>query len=192
MRCLMKTIFDSKFTVWFIRIISQSFFFILGWNIIGEQHVKGIRKCVIIAFPHESWTDLPMTIGLSAVLGLRPLWLGKQSLFQGKWGTFFMWLGGIPVARNSSNGTVSKLATFIREENQPVHLIISPEGTRNGGGAWKTGFYFIAHDSKTPLLLAFIDKEVKNAGILNHFIPSGDYKKDLTLIQNEYKQYGFL
>ena len=62
-----------------------------------------------------------------------------------------IYLGGIPVNRNSNTNTVDQLSDiFIRRKQ--FKLAISPEGTRKKVQKWKTGFYYIAKKSNVPVI----------------------------------------
>ena len=60
-------------------------------------------------------------------------------------------------------------------------------GTRSRVGKWKTGFYYIAHKAKVPILLLAMDFKNKKIGIINSITTTGDIEKDLLFIQDQYK-----
>ena len=49
-------------------------------------------------------------------------------------------------------------------------LGISPEGTRQKVKKWKTGFYYIALESRVPILLAGLDYKKKEIGIIGELL----------------------
>ena len=52
---------------------------------------------------------------------------------------------------------------------------------------WKTGFYYIALKAKVPIALAFIDYKKRICGIDKIIYPTGDFKVDMKLIMDFYK-----
>ena len=56
-------------------------------------------------------------------------------------------------------------------------LSIAPEGTRKKVKSGKQAFYYIAHQSKIPIMMVSFDY-IKKTVILNKFYTSGDLNKD--------------
>ena len=52
---------------------------------------------------------------------------------------------------------------------------------------WKTGFYYIAHKAKVPILLLAMDFDNRKIGIINSLTTTGDIDKDMSFIQNQFK-----
>ncbi|MFN8041977.1 MAG: acyl-phosphate glycerol 3-phosphate acyltransferase, partial [Mycobacterium sp.] len=67
-------------------------------------------RCVMIAAPHTSNWDFPLTLALARVSGVKISWLGKKSLFRGPAGPIMRWLGGVPIDRSAPGGMVTSLA----------------------------------------------------------------------------------
>lgn len=155
-----------------------------GWKTEGQ--VPEGRKFVIIAAPHTSNWDLPFTLAVGYVLGLQIRFLMKHTMFWGPFGPFFRWLGGIPVNRTARHNLVEQCVTIIQEREELV-LIIPPEGTRSKVRYWKTGFYWIAHGAKVPILLGFLDYKRKVGGLGPTMYPTGDLKADLEQIRDFYR-----
>ena len=68
-------------------------------------------------------------------------------------------------------------------------LGLSPEGTRSRVDKWKTGFYHIAHKANVPIVLVGLDFKYKKIGVVNTILPSGDLKKDMLFIEDQFKNY---
>jgi 1-acyl-sn-glycerol-3-phosphate acyltransferase len=156
-----------------------------GWRVVGG--IPDVARFVLIVAPHTSNWDFLHGLGAKGVLRLSARFLGKHSLFRGPAGWFLRWLGGIPVDRRSAHGIVGdSVAAFEREEQ--LCLVLTPEGTRSHVEAWKSGFYRIAVGAGVPILLVKFDYRSKSVVLGPLFQPSGDYDRDLPLIQREFSR----
>jgi 1-acyl-sn-glycerol-3-phosphate acyltransferase len=154
-----------------------------GWSIVGEM--PDLPKFVIVAAPHKTNWDLPNALAAGLHFGVRIQWMGKNSLFKWPFNSFMRWLGGIPVDRSKSNNAVSQMVEKFSAARE-LAVVIPPEGTRGEVTRWKSGFYYIAHGAKVPLVLAFIDYRQRKVGIAEVFHPTGNYETDLAAIQEIY------
>jgi 1-acyl-sn-glycerol-3-phosphate acyltransferase len=154
-----------------------------GWKTEG-QLPEG-KKFVIIAAPHTSNWDLPFMLAVAYVFDVQISFLMKQTMFVGPFGPFFRWLGGIPVDRTARHNLVDQCVKVLQERDG-LTLAIPPEGTRSKVRYWKTGFYWIAHGAKVPILLGFLDYKRKVGGLGPTFFPSGDLQGDLEKIRAFY------
>jgi len=50
-----------------------------------------------------------------------------------------------------------------------------------------TGFYWIAHTAKVPLLCGFLDYQRKRAGLGPCFVPTGDVTADMDRLRDFYR-----
>lgn len=158
----------------------------LGWR--EEGVVPDVDKYVLIAAPHTSNWDLPVTLGLGYVMGIDVVWIGKHTLFEGPIrGPFYRWLGGIPVDRNAAQDQVQVLASAFDVPGKRV-MVIAPEGTRAKSRYWKSGFYWIAHTAKVPIALGYIDFRRKRGGIGPMITPTGDVEADVARIHEFYER----
>ncbi len=66
-------------------------------------------------------------------------------------------------------------------------LAVPSSGTRKKRDYWKSGFYWIAHTDKVPIVCAYLDYGKKDAGLGLTFVPSGDVKTDMDRIREFYK-----
>lgn len=178
------TVFDTpvlKSVFYWISILSLK---IIGWK--KEGSLPDVPKYVIIAAPHTSNIDLPITLFLAFAFRVRVYWMGKQEIFRKPFGAVMKWLGGIPTDRNRSKNIVEE---SIREFNShdSLALVVAPEGTRNRVNYWKTGFYYIAHGAGVPIALGFLDYRRRVGGLGPTVYPTGDIKKDLDHIQEFYR-----
>ena len=180
-----RTIFTTPIVNSFLKGFSMLYIRLTGWKVVGELPANASRA-VIIAAPHTSNWDLPLTLMVSFALNLRIYWLGKESIFKPPFRGIMMWLGGIAVDRSKSNNLVADSAQALKDATSPIQLMIPPEGTRSKARYWKTGFYYIALGANVPILLAFMDYEKKEMGLGGAFVPTGDIDKDMVAIKAFY------
>jgi hypothetical protein len=154
-----------------------------GWHVEGGP--PDVRKAVVVAYPHTSGWDLPFTLAVSFVLGVRFNWIGKHTLFKAPFGPFFRFLGGVPVDRGGRHNAVTATAELLREHDELL-VIIAPEGTRGKAKRWRTGFYYIALAADVPIVCGFLDYEKKCGGFGHVFRPSGDIEADWAALRDFY------
>lgn len=155
-----------------------------GWRF--ENACPDVHKCVIIAAPHSSNWDLPFTMATGAALNLEFHFLAKHTIFRPPWGTFFRFMGGIPVDRRSSQNYVEKIAEFINSKEKCA-LAIAPEGTRSRVDTWKSGFYHIAKEADVPIVLGYLDFENKVSGVGKAIYPIGTEEEVMDEIREFYR-----
>ncbi|MCL6262913.1 lysophospholipid acyltransferase family protein [Craterilacuibacter sp. RT1T] len=151
-----------------------------GWKINGN--FPAIPKYVMIAAPHTSNWDFPVTLAVCFAKGAQIYWMGKHSLFKGPMGPVMRWLGGIPVNRNRNNSLVQQIVDVYHASDRLV-VIIPPEGTRAKVTEWKTGFYHIAKGAGVPVVPAYLDFSHKQAGIMEPFYLGEDLDTDMAKIR---------
>ncbi len=177
------TIFDTPILNTLLRIAAKFYLNVTGWKLVMEGPVA--RRTVVIAAPHTSNWDMPMTLALVFACRLKIYFLAKQILFIPPFGIFVRWLGGIPVDRSKANNFVEQ-AVALFSVHEDLVLVVPPEGTRKKVRYWKSGFYHIACGAQVPITLGFIDFKRKVAGFGGTYIPSGNYEADLVEIQAFY------
>jgi 1-acyl-sn-glycerol-3-phosphate acyltransferase len=183
-----RTIFDTPGVNTLLRAFSILFLKLTGWKIEGSLPPDG-QKSVLIAAPHTSNWDLPYTLMVAFVLRLNIYWMGKEQIFRPPFRGLMMWLGGIPVHRESANNLVAASVLAIQAADGPLQLVVPPEGTRSKVRYWKSGFYYIAIGAGVPIVLAYMDYERKISGLGPVFHPSGDLEADMVRIQAFYAPY---
>ena len=183
-----RTIFDTPGVNTLLRAFSIAFLKLNGWKIEGSLPPDG-QKSVLIAAPHTSNWDLPYTLMVAFVLRLNIYWMGKEQIFKPPFRGLMMWLGGIPVKRESANNLVAASVLAIQAADGPLQLVVPPEGTRSKVRYWKTGFYYIATGAGVPIVLAYMDYERKISGLGPVFHPSGDLEADMVRIQAFYAPF---
>lgn len=175
--------FDTPVISTLLRWLALSLLAIFGWRRSGK--LPDSPKCVMIAAPHTSNWDLPVMLVIAFAFGARVFWMGKHTLFRPPFGTFFRWLGGVPVDRRKSTNVVDQMVEIFRERDS-FTLILAPEGTRKRTAYWKTGFYHMAYGAGVPIVLGFLDYQRKLGGMGPVIQPSGDIEADMTVIRDFY------
>ncbi len=168
-----------------IKFLCEVYFRMAGWKLVGEMP-PNIDKCVMVAAPHTSNWDYPLTMGAFSLMKVPLHFLGKKELFFFPLGIIMRSTGGIAVDRSKRNNLVEYM-TSLFEEYDRLALVIPPEGTRSKVAEWKTGFYRVALAAKVPIALGYLDYDKKHAGVLGLFYPTGDLEKDLPAIKAYYK-----
>jgi len=152
-----------------------------GWKVKGSFPYHEMKLIMIVA-PHTSWKDVLVGFAARAVLHIdHAKFLGKKELFDGPFGWFFRWLGGVPVDRFSSHGVVQQVADLLRK-NETFLVAMSPEGTRKRVDKLRTGFYHIARQAQVPLLMVGLDFAKKELVLSEPFYASEDESADFSRI----------
>lgn len=179
------TMFTTPIIRPLLRGFSRIMLKVLGWRVVGSMP-DDIKQCVLIAAPHTSNWDMPLSLMIAFALDTQLHWVGKQSIFKFPFSGLMRWMGGIPVDRSHANNMVdASIAKF--KEYPELRIMMAPEGTRARVKQWKSGFYHIAHGAQVPIALAFVDYKNKCGGIGKFMTTSGDYDKDMLEISAFYK-----
>jgi 1-acyl-sn-glycerol-3-phosphate acyltransferase len=181
------TIFETPVVNTMMRAISRFAMRMTGWRTEGmtPDEIAAHPKFILIAAPHTSNWDFPVTLMVCFVLRLRVYWMAKASLFAWPIRWLSRWLGGIPIDRSASNNTVQNTINAFASRER-LAIIVAPEGTRGKVTHWKTGFYHMAHGAGVPIALAYLDFKHKTGGIGKMFMPTGDIAADMVEIQKFY------
>jgi len=169
-----------------IAFVAKWYFRWIGWKIQGGIPAN-IKKCVVVAAPHTSNYDYPITLSVFYTLNLKVKFLAKKQLFSFPLGILMRATGGIPVDRSKKNNLVEYMTEMFAEKDR-LYLLVPPEGTRNAVKEWKTGFYRVAEAAGVPIMLGYLDYAKKVAGFENMFYPSGDMEKDMAAIKAFYSK----
>lgn len=184
---MQRTIFDTPIVNTLMRGVAWLSMRLSGWRTEGmtPEEIAAYPKYVLIAAPHTSNWDFPITLMVCFQLRLRVYWMAKASLFAWPLGPLSRWLGGIAIDRSASNNTVQNTVDAFKARER-LAVIVAPEGTRGKVTHWKTGFYHMAHGAGVPIALAYLDFARKRGGIGRMFITSGDIAADMVEIQQFY------
>ena len=165
------------------RFFARLWLALWRWSVVPPQYPVPPR-CVMIASPHTSNWDFPLTLAIANVSGVRIRWLGKDALFRGPMGPIMRRLGGVAIDRSVPGGMVSALAAELRSRD--LVLVVPAEGTRSKAEYWKSGFYRIAQEAEVPIVCAFVDRATRSGGFGPVIEPSGDLVADMDLIRSFY------
>ena len=157
---------------------------LLGWKLIDLPQRPA--KAVVIAYPHTSNWDFPVTLLALAALPYGAKWVAKDTLFRGACGSIMRGLGGVAVNRRERTGFVERIADEFRSRDS-FHLIIATEGTRSLQPGWKSGFYRIAMAAGVPVIMAVVDYGKREVGLLATIMLTGDESADMAQIATCYE-----
>jgi len=166
------------------RAIGRGLLALLGWRIRGN--VPNRRKLVIIVAPHTSNWDFVVGVAAKLALGLRVLFLGKQTLFRFPLGPLMRALGGMPVDRVQSQDVVRRVAAEFATRDRLV-LALAPEGTRARVERWRTGFYHIAREASVPIVTVALNWGERTVDIGDLFQPTGQLEDDVAELQHRFE-----
>lgn len=156
------------------------------WTAFGSTPTGG--KAVILAVPHVTNWDFVNYMGLTHDLGLRTRFMAKDSLFKWPMGRFMRDMGGIPVDRTRKGRLVEQMADQFAQRDELL-LTIAPEGSRGTKGAWKTGFYHIAHRAGVPIVCGLIDYDRRTGGLGPSIETTGDFAADMAIATKFYAEH---
>ncbi len=158
-----------------------------GWNV--DITAPRRDKCVICVAPHTSNWDFILGLFAYKSLGREANFLMKSTWFFFPLNYILKALGGIPVYRDKTKGSLTDYVIDLFKKRDYVNLAVTPEGTRSRTEKWHTGFLYIAYGAKVPIHLGVIDYPDKDIVIKYEFIPSGDVEKDMASIKRFYDNY---
>jgi 1-acyl-sn-glycerol-3-phosphate acyltransferase len=164
-------------------LIARLFLRLLGWEIEGVR--PSSPRVVLIAAPHTTNWDFPITLAVAKVFGVKIRWMGKDSLFRFPFGGIMRSLGGIPVRRSQRNNIVQQMAEDLMKYDE-LALTVPAEGTRGRVEYWKSGFYHIAKTANVPIVLAYLDYTRKRGGFGPEILPTSDIRADMDRIRAFY------
>ena len=124
-----------------------------------------------------------------AMVGIQGHIMIKKESFETPLGWWLRDLGGIPVDRSNSRGLVEQMVAEF-EARDEFQLAFAPEGTRNGKGRIKTGFWHVANGAGVPIICWYLDKRSKRTRWLGKIEPTGDLERDLAALKELYADAG--
>ncbi|MFN4298588.1 MAG: 1-acyl-sn-glycerol-3-phosphate acyltransferase [Thermaurantimonas sp.] len=170
-----------------MRYLLASFFFrLFGWKL-QVIDLSMIPGTVMVAAPHTSNWDFPIALFAFWKMRIPFKYFIKDSYTKSPLGWFFKWTGAIGVDRSRLKNNLVEYAAELLKKNPKMVILVPAEGTRKRVDRWKTGFYHIAMKAGVNITLGFADYEKKTAGVLGVLKPSGVFEKDMSKIQEQYK-----
>ena len=167
----------------FMHGLAKQLFRLTGWKIEGSVHQP--PRFVIIAAPHTSNWDAVILVVAAYILKVKLSWFLKDAAFVWPLGPIVRFFGGVPIDRSARRNVVAQAIDQFAEREHFI-LAVPPEGTRKHSTHWKTGFYYIAHGARVPIVLGFIDYRRKVAGLGPSFLPTGDIDADFKVFADFY------
>ncbi len=158
------------------ELLAKAFLAATGWTVRNDVPAD-VDKFVIIAAPHTSNWDFPVTLAVAKTIDMKFYWVGKHTMFRWPFGGLMRRLGGIPIDRRKPQGFVEQIADAI-DAADAMALGIAPEGTRSKREFWKSGFYHIAREAGVPIVLGFLDWGRKEGG-LGKMVDSSQSKEEV-------------
>lgn len=144
----------NRFTRWLGRFV----LWCMGWKMVGK--LPSEKKLIIVGVPHTSNWDFVIAMACMQSVGLKVSFMMKREAFFWPFGTFFKYLGGVPIDRSSHRGVTSQMVNWFNQ-NENVWLGITPEGTRGKVSAYKKGYLRISKAAGVPITLVGIDARSK-------------------------------
>lgn len=167
------------------RLFWKIWFKLTGWKVNGTLP-SDIKKMVLLVAPHTSWKDILVGLATRSKLKIyEAKFLGKKELFDGVFGWYFRWLGGVPVDRFSKQGMVEQVVEMFNN-NEEFKIGLSPEGTRKKVEKLRTGFYHIAKQASVPIVMVGFDFSKKEIILSEAFYTSDNEEADFKNIIDFY------
>jgi len=168
-----------------LRLFAKLYFWISGWKITTGPPEE-LKKCVLLAAPHTSNFDFVYGRFGATILGMKTRFLIKKEAFKWPLGWLVKQAGGIPVDRKKNNNIIDVVSDLF-DKNDSFYLMVTPEGTRKLVKKWRRGFYAIAMAAEVPIGCVYLDYRKREVGLGLVLHPTGDFEKDLAVIQNFYR-----
>ncbi|RAP24702.1 acyltransferase [Candidatus Marinamargulisbacteria bacterium SCGC AG-343-K17] len=158
---------------------------LFGWKL-NIEAIKNTQKSIIIAAPHTSNWDFIVGICAALASGIKFHFIIKKEWNKPIIGYLLLKLGAIFIDRSKPTGLTQQLVEKYRTMSEG-HLIFTPEGTRSRVEKWKSGFYIIAHESRLPISVGYINYKEKSIGIDHTFYPTGNIEDDCNKLRTFYQ-----
>lgn len=173
-----------------IRKIFVFIFKILGWKLQTEA-IKEFKKSIVIAAPHTANMDLVIARAAFDLMHLPVKFTVKKEWIRFPFKSIMLGMGGIGIDRTPKKPgdprpSMVEAIVNLFNENDELHIMVTPEGTRSKRTEWKTGFWHTAKMANVPILLGYLDYKNKVAGIGKIIYPT-DLEKDMRTMMEFYK-----
>lgn len=146
----------------------------------------------MIAAPHTSNWDLVYALAAYDLMKIPVRFTIKKEWMRFPLNLIMRPLGAIgidrsPKVKGEQRKSMTEAMTELFNGRENLNIMVTPEGTRSKREKWKTGFYYVALNSKVPIALGYLDYANKIAGVGKLIFPSGDIKKDMREIMDFYR-----
>ncbi len=164
--------------------MARAFLRLLGWRV--EFDGFPTMQGVAVVYPHTSNWDAPLMFLVKWAVGVQVKFWGKDKLFNiPLLGAWLRWIGGVPVARTTSQGMAREMARIMMEHKacgEYFWLGLAPEGTRKYIPGWRSGFYRVACQADVPVLIVTLDYPQRVCQLTQFLKLSGDADQDMARI----------
>ncbi len=170
------------------QLLAWWFFTVKGWRTKGRFPFE-LKKAVYIVAPHTHWVDFFLGLAVRKKLHFEFIrFLGKKELFVPVFASILRKLGCFPVDRSKNNNFVDQVVKLFNEQ-ETLHLALSPEGTRKKVARLKSGFYHIAKKANVPVVMVGFDFHKKIVEFSEPFFLTDDEHADKRMIIDFFKQF---
>lgn len=177
-----------------IRLIFRFLFKFNGWTLKVDHIPKEkLKRSVFLAVPHTSNWDAVYMVAAMRKIGVKLRFAIKREWIRFPLSIAIKPMGAIGIDRRPQGERKQKLSMVeamanLFKQNEELSLVIPPEGSRSLKKEWRSGFYYVALESKVPIVLAYLDYDKKIAGVYEVFEPTGNFEEDLKYITATYKK----
>ncbi|MCA6074818.1 1-acyl-sn-glycerol-3-phosphate acyltransferase [Fulvivirga sedimenti] len=175
-----------------VKAFFRFLFKIKGWKL-APGIPKDAHNCIMLAAPHTSNWDFIYAIAALDMLGIKVRFTIKKEFNRFPLGPMIssmgaLWIDRSPRKAGEERPSMTEVMAdfFNHEENLPLAVLVTAEGTRSRVTKWKTGFYHTALKAGVPLCLSYLDYRDKIAGIGLCFMPTGNIEEDMRIIMDFY------
>ncbi|ANQ49344.2 1-acyl-sn-glycerol-3-phosphate acyltransferase [Flammeovirga yaeyamensis] len=178
-----------------IRLLFNFFYWLNGWKLnIHHIPVETMKRSVFLAAPHTTNWDAVYMVACMRKIGIKLRFAIKKDWIKFPLNIALSPMGAVGIDRSPKVAGEKRLSMVeamanLFETNKELALVIPPEGSRSLREEWKSGFYYVALTAKVPILLAYLDYEKKEGGIIEAFEPTGDIDADMKYITKVYQEF---
>ena len=163
-------------------LMVKYYFSFHGWKFVVPEKIP--EKLVIISTETIENDSLLLYTYASQLNLFTHYMITKKETFD----KFFFLKSMFYVDRSIKNNLVNTISKFLQNKDKFV-LGLFPEGATRNIKKWKTGFHYIARNTKAEIGIVAIDHSTKSVFIDTIFKPTDDYEKDLKFIENRLRKY---
>lgn len=143
-----------------LKYTCKSILKILGWSLSISKDFDINYPRQIVVYPHTSGFDLILASLFKYSYPeyfSNTIMIARHVFFSNRFNSaIFRALGFSPVNNNKKNGYVNSTSELLKEKKS-YKFIISPEGSRFYRDTFRTGYYYIAKNTKSKLAIAGLD-----------------------------------
>lgn len=175
-------------------MIKKLFFFLFRfkkWKL-DYPAPNDAHNCIMVAAPHTSNWDFVYAISALDQLHLNPRFTIKKEFNKFPLGGMITSMGalwidrGVKRDKKDRTSMTQVMVSLFDQSDEPLCVVVTPEGTRSKTKQWKTGFYYTALEAKVPICLSYMDYKSRRCGVGMCFMPNGNIIDDMKIIMDFY------